>query len=600
VISSRRELVAPAIAAVMASMWAALFAWLAVQRHLAGGSHAEDLGFTDQVMSNFLRGQWFRMSIYEGASWNTELDVGRILRPDSLLAFHFEPMLLLLVPPYALGGGMTVLLIVQALAVAAGAMPAYRLGHAATGSPGAGLAVAAAYLLSPLGQWAALADFHTATLAGPLLVLAVERLSVAKSPPQALLAAGLAALAREDVGIIVAALGVVVLMRGRSRPTGLALVGLGLSTTMVGVLVVRTYSGSLSPFEARYEAIVGGGLATVVAALGRPSVLSYLETLALSGGWLGLLSPLALVPAVPSLALNVLSTSPWMMAGKAHYSSLVLPVVAIGAAAGLQRLRNRKVALQVACAGLVLTSLAGYVRAGAGPLGGNYAEARPTAHAARAAVLAASIPAEAAISASSPLVPRVSQRPRVYLFPAVLDADYVFIDVHASPAPTSSGDVFLRLAALLSNGGWLVEAADDGLLLLRREPGAPATDIASLSSALSGTAEADADASGVPDAGGAVSLLSATLEPSPDGASDVDGPRWILRTVWRANQSLPPRTRVEFWLNMSDGEQRHVWDVAPLWWNPPERWDPGRPVAVDIAAVPVKQFVSWRAVWLGL
>ena len=54
---------------------------LAVTRHLAGGSHAEDLGFTDQVIWNFLRGQWFRMSLYAGATWNTEIDVAHLERP---------------------------------------------------------------------------------------------------------------------------------------------------------------------------------------------------------------------------------------------------------------------------------------------------------------------------------------------------------------------------------------------------------------------------------------------------------------------------------------------------------------------------------------
>ena len=145
-----------------------------MQRHLAGGSHAEDLGFTDQVLANFLRGQFFRMSIYQGATWNTEIDVGRLARPDSLLAFHFEPMLLLLVPLYALGGGAILLLIVQAVALAAGALPAYRLGRHTSGSATAGVAVAGAYLLSPLGQWAVLADFHTSSLAAPLLLLTLN------------------------------------------------------------------------------------------------------------------------------------------------------------------------------------------------------------------------------------------------------------------------------------------------------------------------------------------------------------------------------------------------------------------------------------------
>src|SRR5258708_35593356 len=125
-----------AIVIWVAVAWAGEFSWLALQRHFAGGSHAEDLGFIDQVLANFLRGQWFRLSIYLGATWNTEIDFGRIARPDSLLAFHFEPMLLLLVPLYAVGG-ISVLLVLQAAAVGLGAVPAYRLGRCAAGSAAA-------------------------------------------------------------------------------------------------------------------------------------------------------------------------------------------------------------------------------------------------------------------------------------------------------------------------------------------------------------------------------------------------------------------------------------------------------------------------------
>src|SRR5258708_1450238 len=157
-----------AIVIVMAVGWAGEVSWLAVQRRFAGGSHAEDLGFTDQVLANFLRGQWFRLSIYQGATWNTEIDFGRIARPDSLLAFHFEPMLLLLVPLYALGG-ISLLLVIQAVAVAAGAVPAYRLGLYCAESRAAGGAVAAADLLSPLGQLGVVVAFPNSYLGSPLL-----------------------------------------------------------------------------------------------------------------------------------------------------------------------------------------------------------------------------------------------------------------------------------------------------------------------------------------------------------------------------------------------------------------------------------------------
>jgi uncharacterized membrane protein len=620
----------------MAAGWAGEFAWLAVQRHLAGGSHAEDLGFTDQVLSNFLRGQWFRMSIYQGTTWNTEIDLGRIARPDSLLAFHFEPMLLLLVPLYVVGG-ISLMLVIQAVAVAAGALPAYRLGRSGAGSTVPGVAVAAAYLLSPLGQWAALADFHTSTLAAPLLLLAVERLLIKKSVTQALLAAALAATAREDVGVVVAALGVILFMRGsfpsprspnngrlsRSNvttvelaqgtnadlatpellktreiisKTGLALLGLGLGASILGTLVIRSYNGGL-PFDARYAESVGRGFGASLAALERPLVLGYAQTLLVSGGWLGLFAPLALVPALLGLALNALSSSPWMAAGKAHYSALVLPFIVLGAAAGLRRVRANTRLVYLLSAGLVLGSTLGYALEGSGPFGGNYTPAAVTDHALRAQALAQSLPPDAAVSASSTLVPRLSRRAHVYVFPAVLDADYVYVDLLASPSPTSAGDVFMRIQGLFAAGGWQVQNSDDGLLLLQRAPDA-------LPAAIAPTVAFGANPDSVDDTfsgplrtydAGRVSLLSAVLVPSPDGAIDVDGPRWILRTTWRAEQSLANGTQLEFWLSLRDGQQMHIWDIAPLWWNPPGQWTPGQPITIDVPDVPIRQFLSWQA-----
>jgi hypothetical protein len=619
-VSLRKPWAAVLIVGGLAAAWGAAFAWLAVRRYLAGGAHAEDLGFTDQVLANFLRGQWFRMSIYQGATWNTEIDISRLARPDSLLAFPFEPMLLLFVPLYAVGGGVVWLLVLQAFTLAAGALPAYRLGAYAGRSRLAGVAVAAAYLLSPLGQWAVLADFHTSSLAAPLLLLAVERIVVGHSARQGWLAAALAITAREDVGPVVGALGLVVLVHwrwgagrsGSDARLGLALVGLGLAWTILAALVVRKYSGGVFPFDVRYGATLGAGPGAALAALVRPSVLGNLETLALSGGWLGLVAPLTLLPALPSLAVNALSTSPWMASGKAHYSSLILPFVVIGAAAGLRRLalcahdtsepstgRSGPTAVHLGSAALVLTSLFGYTLEGAGPLGGNYAPASVSEHAVHAAAVAESLPADAAVSASSALVPRLSHRPRVYVFPAVLDADYVFLDLLASPAPTSAGDVFLRVNNLLAEGDWRVEIAEDGLVLLHRAgDDVPGEDAGDLANVLATPAD---DPPNSPALGsyldGSVSLLSATLVPGPDGAVDVDGPRWILRTTWRAEHAVPDGTHVDFWIEQRDGQRQHAWDVAGLWWNPPERWTPGQPVTIDVPDVPVRQFVSWQADW---
>ncbi len=354
-----------------ASAWSLLFAWLAIVRHLAGGSHAEDLGFTDQVIWNFLRGQWFRMSVYQGATWNTEIDVAHVARPDSLLAFHVEPMLLGFVPLYALGAGPVVLLAVQALAVGLGAIPAYRLGQHYGRSQWAGVSVALAYLLSPLGQWAVLSDFHTSTLAAPLLLLAAERALVAARSGQGMLAAALALTAREDVGPAVALLGISLMLLGVPRRVGVRIALMGLLWTIAAAAVLIAYSGGVSPFGMRYAASIGHGIL-------RPEALGALVTTLLSGAWLGLLSPAALLPAVPALSSNALSGSPWMAAGKAHYSGLILPFVILGAAAGFRPLRQHARAVAVA---LLVTSCVAYLAEGAGPLAANYAPATITAHA---------------------------------------------------------------------------------------------------------------------------------------------------------------------------------------------------------------------------
>jgi hypothetical protein len=283
------------------------------------------------------------------------------------------------------------------------------------------------------------------------------------------------------------------------------------------------------------------------------------------------------------MTLNALSTSPWMAAGKAHYSGLVLPFIVLGAAAGLKRLRHRPRLVHISSAALVLTGAFGYALEGSGPFGGNYAPAWVTPHAARAEGLAQSLPLEAAVSASSALVPRLSRRAHLYLFPAVLDADYVFVDLQASPAPTSAGDVFLRIQALVASGEWHVQNSDDGLLLLQRAPAAPASAVANFTEP-----PRSHDA-------GHVSLVSAVLVPSPDGTVDVDGPRWILRTTWRPEQPLADGTQLDFWLSLRDGQQVHVWDIASLWWNPPSQWIPGQPVTIDVPDVPIRQFVSWQA-----
>src|SRR5262249_50660526 len=209
----------------------------------------------------------------------------------------------------------------------------------------------------------------------------------------------LAMTAREDVALAVVGLGLVAALSGCRRP-GLLLVAGGLGAICACLMICARYGSGAPTFASRYP-VLAGAPTDLLAALLRPQVREYALTLWLSGGWLAWLTPLALVPALPGLALNVFSSSPWMAAGKAHYSALVLPFVVAGAAAGLGCIARWQTTLQMhqvwgarwllplAGGALLVSSGLGYLRAGAGPLAANYAPLTVTDHAVTAAELRA-------------------------------------------------------------------------------------------------------------------------------------------------------------------------------------------------------------------
>lgn len=91
-----------------------------------------------------------------------------------------------------------------------------------------------------------------------------------------------------------------------------------------------------------------------------------------------------------------------------------------------------------------------------------------TAHEQLAEGFFSSIPPGAAVSAQSRLVPHLSQRERIYMFPRVEDAEYVFIDVTEDSWPIHPNDQWDLYQSLVNEEGFGVVAAEDGYILLRR------------------------------------------------------------------------------------------------------------------------------------
>jgi alpha-D-xyloside xylohydrolase len=451
---------------------------------------------------------------------------------------------------------------------------------------------------------------HTTVLAAVLLLVAAERVAHGHTWV-AVIAALTAATAREDAAVAVAGFGCAVALGGRWRAGGV-IAGLGAAWAALCILVILpTYSGGGgSPFVVRYGALLGGP-DSMLEALQQPVVREYLTTIVMSGGWLSAFAPVAMAPAIPLLALNVFSSSPWMASGKAHYSVLVLPFVVIGAASALRHLNRmpqyggtRVWVPNVVGLIAIASGVTSYVQSGSGPYGGNASPAQVTTHSSFARSVAASIPEDARVSVSASLFPQISQRQSVYVFPAIEDAEFVLLDLTVSPAPTSAGDVFLRVKTLLSNGEWVVRTARDGVLLLHRreadaaqpsdcrEPGCLPEELLSflrLGPAPAGAKPVQSFLYGTLD------LLSAEVLPSPQGDVEPDGPRGILRTVWRANTPLPDWASPSFQVKLNNGSSFEAWDLAPIWWYRPERWIPGEQIQIDVPGIPLRQLSGWAA-----
>ena len=215
-------------------------------------------------------------------------------------------------------------------------------------------------------------------------------------------------------------------------------------------MVVPHYAAAgTSAFESRYD---DPGLD------GRD--LSYLAALLLPLGLLPLAAPLALVAAVPELALNLLSSTVTQTSVKTHYASTLAPPLLAATVYAVERLGERLAYVAAAAALLGAIVL--------GPIGRIDVEAGPHDAAARRAL--ALVPDDAAVSATNALGAHLSARRRIFSFPVLREATWVAVDTQRLTYLDSLRPERARgpLAELRRDPRWRLVFAEDGILVLRR------------------------------------------------------------------------------------------------------------------------------------
>jgi uncharacterized membrane protein len=474
----------------MAAAAAALFARAALLRHDAFWTGRFDLGNMVQAVWSTAHGDPLRTTDAAG-------------RQFVRLGAHVDPILVLFAPLWRLWPSPDMLLVAQAVAVAAGAVPVFLLGRRWLGHDLPALAGALAYLCYPALQWSVVTEFHPVALATPLLVTAVWAAET-RRPLWLAGACVAAALTKEQVGLAVAMLGIWVLWRRLPRRWGVAMIagGAAWSVLCVTVVIPRFAPSGGSPFVDRYARLGGdeGEVLTTVltrpweaaAVLGTPDRGTYLLALLLPLLLLPLLAPVMLLGALPDLALNLLADYWPQYRIENQYAAVVTPFMVAGALWGLALVRRRGPLVgllarpAVPAALLAAAALIGAWRLGP-PLtalsrlpGASDVRANefrsPGAHAAALARAVALVPGGEVVSAGNLPGAHLSARRRILTWPVVDDARWVVVD-ERRPYLADRLDLGTAHAAavdaLRRDARFRQEWASDGVVVFRRVEGAP-------------------------------------------------------------------------------------------------------------------------------
>ena len=478
-----------AILALLVLLYAAFFSAYSIYCFLNFSFSAYDAGMHDQAVWKLATGRGL---------FNT-------VRGLNVWGDHCWFIMLLMAPLYWIAPHLGTLLVVQSAALAAGAVPLAVLAHRKTGNRWAALALAGAWLLSPALQNMNLENFHPEVVAAPFLLWAIERADV-KRWTGYWIAFALALICKEDMALtlFMLSLWVLICRDWKHGVAGMALCLLWFGFCMKVVLPLMNdhgffrFSGGywFSGFwQHKFE------LSFYRECFTSPQAQQYFLRMGVPVLFLGLLHPLIVAIALPSMFINLVTRNPYLVSIDYHYTYQALPALFAATACAIgwigARLPWGKLAVWV----LALAVLGASWRANALwshlPVPKAFSELQRHRHfylhsgaAQRFARLAAHLPVDpdVPIAASHNIVASLTHRNEIYMFANPWKAEYwgiegegldgraprvqaLFIDRCAIAGP--GADIYKGLLAL---DEFRIVAEEGTLFVALRRP-RPALDV---------------------------------------------------------------------------------------------------------------------------
>lgn len=437
-----------------------------------------DMGNMDQTLWHSLHGQWFQMT--------------DPLHPvlELRAAIHADYLLLAYLPFYALFPDPRTPLVLQVLAVAGGVIPLYWMARKRLGAP-VGALLGVLYLLYPTLQWAVTFDVHAVVLTTPLFLWAWWA-ATKRRWWMYYAAIALIVLAKEEVGLVVAFMGLYWVWRRGYRTMGIVSCVLGLAWPVFMVQwAIPSARHAPGHFALGYYQEFGDSATAIVqnmllhplhtlAEIFDRDGLVLLRTLLVSVGGVALLGLPVLLLAAPEFALNVLSNNASQHTIYFQYMSVITPFIFLATIDGWDRARrwyrhpNRVMVERVAGGVVLAAALVASVRWSPLPWPNHFSEntlvfqASPYRQDVNA--VQRDVRPGDRVAATSNLVPQFSRRNLIWAFPNDLDqADAVVVLEGGKFEAVPPDQIHAAVLQLSQNPAWRLVQHRDLFWYFRRK-----------------------------------------------------------------------------------------------------------------------------------
>ena len=315
-----------------------------------------DLGIMTQVVHNSSLGRIFSMTLPE-----TILNTTRG-------AVHLDPLILITVPFYKIFPSPITLLIIQTAFLALGGILIYLIAKKIGLDEKWSVLVSYCWWLYPPIEWSNMYDFHAVVLGG-VLMLGVVLADLSGKRNIGMLISLLVLISKEQAGLVVGMYYLFIWWQmGMKKKENLALLMWSMIAFIYAlgamfVVIPHLRGGSHFALERyQYSKVPLEFLGQIFSNIFNFTSIETGLVILLGGGWIGLLGYIWMFPALPDLAINLLSQAEGMKGIYHHYSALTTPFVFLSIIFGLKKVLDknfvsREVLATIFIIGILINSL---------------------------------------------------------------------------------------------------------------------------------------------------------------------------------------------------------------------------------------------------